>query len=280
MFAITAALDQPTPMLCLVEKWQKLNHVLTSMEDDKHLKQTSFDGTSTYVHRYAVWRSHWGEKPTCWHTSSRSTVGPSNTMHINAGRFPSTRICVGRVNEQVCNHGGWTTHSNAVPMSTTQVDRPTHHELNITNGQIMHRFAPPSSVATTSSKVRTNTANLVHPRAPMAESLDHSCHNSVGCLTFNMYANRLNMLEVMARPTTPMRCPVEDLETSNHALIRTEKPKTNTSDQNTAQRGMHTTNQMEHNGGKNPRLWTKTNLAAHILAMEKSPDIVHKCYCG
>ena len=146
-----------------------------------------------------------GQTQTWWHICSPSTVGPSNTIHINAGRFPSTRIYVGRVNKQVCNHGVWTTHSNAVPMSTTQVDRPTHHDLNITNGQIMHRFAPPSSVATTSSKVGTNTANLVHPRAPMAESLDHSCHNSVGCLTFNMYADRLNMLAVMARPTTPCR---------------------------------------------------------------------------
>ena len=58
------------------------------------------------------------------------TVGVRTTMRLNAGRVPSTRIQVGRVNEQVCNQGPWATNSNAVPKAThTHIESRTHSSL-------------------------------------------------------------------------------------------------------------------------------------------------------
>ena len=50
-------------------------------------------------------------------------------MHINAGRFATTGMHVGRLNKHVWNHGGWTTHSNAVLRSTTQFYSSAQQEL-------------------------------------------------------------------------------------------------------------------------------------------------------
>ena len=90
-------------------------------------------GNCAHFHLYAVFRTHPGPKPTWWHTPSRSSAGIYTTMQINSGRIPSTRIHVGRVNKQVCNHGCWTTHSKAVLKPTTQVYLSGHQELIIPN---------------------------------------------------------------------------------------------------------------------------------------------------
>ena len=58
------------------------------------------------------------------------TVGVHTTMRLNAGRVPSTRIQVGRVNKQVCNHGRWATNSNAVSTATNRyIESRTHYSL-------------------------------------------------------------------------------------------------------------------------------------------------------
>ena len=166
------------------------------------LKQKDFERRCTYVHQYATWRTHPGRKPTWWHTPSRSTARICTTMHINAGRFASFRIHVGRVNKQVCNHGGWTTHSNVVLKPTIQVYLSGHQELIIPSIQVKNSW--PNHVNELHNKTLwwphhhgsgPNTTNLVHPRTTMVESLHGSCKNSswfmqklsVGRLTSNIF---------------------------------------------------------------------------------------------
>ena len=122
------------------------------------------------------WQTHCGQKPTWWHTSSRSIVGIYTTMRINAGR-PKLR-------------GGPRRHGSG-----------------------------------------SSTPNLVHPRIPMVESLHDSCKKKQRW-SFDIqhiHAILLIMLATMARPTTPMRCLMQYEQTSTHALTRTKRQQTNTS---------------------------------------------------
>ena len=124
------ALDQPTSMLCLVPN-------MTNFESRTHqnwklqTSETKIVRRRIQIHQYATWRTHLGPKATWWHVFSRSSTGICTTVHINAGRFASARFHVGRTNKQICDHGGWTTHSNAVLKSTTQCYLSAHQELKI-----------------------------------------------------------------------------------------------------------------------------------------------------
>ena len=120
------------------------------------------------------WPTHCGQKPTWWHTSSRSIVGIYTTMRINAGR---TKL--------------------RGDLIVTALDR-THPTWCILALQWWNFF------------------------------LIHAKKNSVCRLTSN-YAILLNMLATMARPTTPMRCPMRYEQTSTHALTRKGRRHTNIS---------------------------------------------------
>ena len=182
MFAIMAALAT-TPMLWAPFKHDKnFNHVFTRMLFQTHLEQNSFGGNCTHFHLYAVCRTQPGQKSTQWHTSSRSSAGIYTTMRNNAGRVPSTRINVGRVNKQICNHGGWTTHSNAVLKTTTQFYSSAHQELKIQSIHIKQFWANNVNELHNKTLWRPHrhgsgpkTINLMHPRTPMKESLHDSC---------------------------------------------------------------------------------------------------------
>ena len=126
-----------------------------------------------------------GQKSTWWHAFSRSSTGICTTMHINAGRFASTRMHVGRVNRQMCNHDGWTTHSSAVLRSTTQFFSSAHQEQKVPSIQVKNSW--PNHAHELHNKTLwwpqdhgsgPNTTNLVHPRTPIVELHPRSCKNS------------------------------------------------------------------------------------------------------
>ena len=168
-------------------------------------------------------------KPTWWHTPSRSSAGISTSMHINAGRLLSTRTYVGRVNKQVCDHSGWTSIPLRCPSRqlksinlltkswTSQAPRSKDYWANHENDLHHQTLWRPHRHSS-----GPNTPNPVHHRAPVVWSLHYPCQGGVGRLTSNMYADRLNMVAIMARPTTLMQCLRQDWQTSNHGLIRTE----------------------------------------------------------
>ena len=120
-----------------------------------------------------MWRTHRGQKPAWWHRFSLPALEPPLQMHINSGRFPSTRIYEGRMNKQVCDHGGWTTRSIAVSTSTTQnrlTYSPRTGKSQTSSSKIIgkscKRFAQPSSVAKASSRLWSKRSQHggTHPR--------------------------------------------------------------------------------------------------------------------
>ena len=104
-------------------------------------------GNCAHFHLYAVFRTHPGPKPTWWHTPSRSSAGIYTTMQINFGRIPSTRIHVGRVNKQVCNHGvldnpfqsGAQTNNSSLFIWSSRTDNTKHPCRTILSGQILSK---------------------------------------------------------------------------------------------------------------------------------------------
>ena len=99
----------------------------------------------------------------------------------------------------------------------------------------------------------SNKVNMVHRRAPLVEALHYSCQHSVDRWTSNMNQDRLSVLVVMARPTTPVRCSMQDWQTSNHALTTTEHDTQTHRTQHITRRGINTTKQKEFCDVKNDR---------------------------
>ena len=114
------------------------------------------------------------------------------------------------------------------------------------------------------------------------QSPHQSCKDCVVRVTANMYANRMNMLVTIARPTTFVRCPRLEWSTSNHALAITPDNAETQQAQKTARHGIYTTEQKERSVVIKRIVVTTLDQSgakyvAHILAVEKSPDIFHKC---
>ena len=93
----------------------------------------------------------------------------------------------------------------------------------------------------------------MHPRTPMVEFLPDSCKKKQ-CWSFDIYTILLSKLAIMARQTTPMRCPMQYEERSTHALTRRGRRHTNISHIDyRSTRHATRLNKKEHGGGKNDR---------------------------
>ena len=136
-------------------------------------------------------------------------------MRINAGRVPSTRIHVSRVNKQVRNHGRWAKNSNAVPTATNRhIESRTHYSL------------PRELTDIPISSHQTRRANDLHNQAlRLSHSDDHGPKptwwhtssrsnagistirakkiNSAGRFTSNLHVDRLDKFAIIAALDKP-----------------------------------------------------------------------------
>ena len=122
--------------------WRKVTNISIS---------NRWNGLVNDLLNQTLWRSHrddQGPQTTWWHTSSRSNADGSGTSVHQCWACPlPLEFTWVEWTLQVCNHGGWTTHSKAVPTSTT-LWRPHRHGSGPNTANLVASVLVPHSEVT------------------------------------------------------------------------------------------------------------------------------------